>query len=506
MHANDRFSAAVMEMLRQYVPDSKGSRVTVALSGGADSVALCHFLASNAAALEITVTAAHLNHALRGEESDADEVFVREFCAGLGVPLVCERLAPDGQRPSEAHLRQRRYEFLWRAAGGGFLATAHTLTDSCETLLLHLARGSRLGGLRGIAPRQGRLIRPMLELTRTDVEEYCTRQKLTWVQDSSNASPLYARNRVRHGAMPALRSVNPEAEAAMGALMREAGELYAYLSGQAQTLLEQAVLQPLPRECGTQVWDASVLAAAPDVVLRHVLAQLLAPYGDCSAARIALAAACIRSGGAVEWCAGVRLRCENGRVFIDCGTTELPPASDFCVPLQEGVHHCAPGVTVEIRLVKREEAPEAALQESNKGEFDEKSLKIHKKDLNNRLDYDRIASMLSASQPELSVPGEMIAQLRFRRPGDRFSPGRGRGDKSLKKWFNEIACPPVRRGRLPLIAVGSRVVWLADSGAAEGFAATEESHTVWEVRWHMENREDSYDDGNGKGYAENTGL
>ncbi len=506
MHANDRFSVAVKEMLRQYVPDIKGSRVTVALSGGADSVALCHFLASNAAALEITVAAAHLNHALRGKESDADEAFVREFCIGLGVPLVCERLAPDGQHPSEAHLRQRRYEFLWRAAGDGFLATAHTLTDSCETLLLHLARGTRLGGLRGIAARQEKLIRPMLELTRADVEEYCVRQKLTWVQDSSNASLLYARNRVRHGAMPALRSVNPEAEAAMGALMQEAGELYAYLSEQAQTLLERAALEPLSRESGTQVWDASLLAAAPDVVLRHMLAQLLAPYGDCSAARIALAVACIRSGGAVEWCAGVRLRCENGRVFIECGTKELPSAPDFCVPLQEGIYHCAPGVTVQIRLIKREEAHDAASAESDKGEFDEKSLKIHKKDLNNRLDYDRITSILSASKPESPAFDESVAQLRFRRAGDRFSPGRGRGDKSLKKWFNEISCPPVQRGRLPLIAVGSRVVWLADSGAAEGFAATEESHTVWEVRWHLENREGSYDDGNGKRDAESTGL
>ena len=225
MHENDRFSAAVCETLRQYAPDSKGSRITVAVSGGADSVALCHFLASCAKQLEITVTAAHLNHGLRGAESDGDEAFVRAFCASLGVPLVCERLAPDGVHPSEAHLRQRRYEFLWRAAEGGFLATAHTLTDSCETLLLHLARGSRLGGLRGITARQGKLLRPLLTLTREDIEEYCARHGLSYVQDSSNASDLYARNRLRHGAMPALRSVNPQAEQAMGALMQEAGEL-----------------------------------------------------------------------------------------------------------------------------------------------------------------------------------------------------------------------------------------------------------------------------------------
>lgn len=489
MHENDRFSAAVFEMLRRYAPDSKGSRVTVAVSGGADSVALCHFLAGHAQQLELTVTAAHLNHGLRGQESDADEAFVRAFCAGLKIPLVCERLAPDGKHPSEAHLRERRYEFLWRAAGEGFLATAHTLTDSCETLLLHLARGSRLGGLRGIAARQGKLLRPLLALTRADVEDYCARHGLSYVQDSSNASDLYARNRLRHGAMPALRSVNPQAEQAMSALMQEAGELYAYLSGQAQTLLREAALPP----CGKNDcrWDAAVLAAAPDVVLRHALTLLLGGYGDCSAKRIALAVSCVRQGGAVEWCAGVRLRCENGCVRIECGAAEILPVPEFCTAVREGNFVCAPGVTVQIRRLEKDASGEWAPVMGENGEKEEKVLKIHKKDLNNYLDYDRITSMLSVRDKAVPTAADApVLRLRFRQPGDRFAPGRGRGDKSLKKWLNECGCPPVLRSRLPLLAAGERVVWLAGSGAAEGFAATEMSHTVWEIRWRAADGEE----------------
>lgn len=491
MCVNDRFTAAVYETLRYYAPDIKGSRVTVAVSGGADSVALCHFLASHAQELEIQVRAAHLNHALRGSESDADEAFVQNLCERLSVPLVCGRLAPDGKHPSEAHLRDRRYEFLWHAAPDGFLATAHTLTDSCETLLLHMARGSRLGGLRGIPARQGRLLRPLITLTREDVEAYCAQNDLSYVNDSSNASEIYARNRVRHGAMPALKSVNPAAERALGALMGEANELYDYLSAQANALLERALRCEVNkvRLENVPVWSAEILAGAPDVVLRHALTQLLGRYGDCSAARVSLAVECVRYGGAVEWCAGVRLRCADGCVYIeDAGEPEILP--EFSVPAKVGKYQCAPGISVEIRRMNPMDDAQTVSVDTFFGEKGAKAFKIHKKDLNNCLDYDKISSMLLQCSDDCVPEEEKILLLRFRRPGDRFAPGRGRGDKSLKKWFNESACPPRLRGKLPLLAVGSRVVWLAGSGAADGFAAEEDAHTVWEIVWHMEGTEE----------------
>ncbi|MBQ8610872.1 MAG: tRNA lysidine(34) synthetase TilS [Oscillospiraceae bacterium] len=473
---SDPFSAAVTEVLRQYAPDIKGSRVIVALSGGADSVALCHFLTVHAQKLGITVEAAHLNHGLRGAESDAEEVFVRSFCERLELPLVCGRLSPDGH-PSEAWLRKKRYEFLWSAAKEGFLATAHTMTDSCETLLLHVARGTRLGGLRGIPARSGRLIRPLIGLQRTQVEAYCAENGLEYVNDSSNAQDVYARNRLRHAAMPAMRSVNPAAERAMASMMQEMRDLHAYLDTQADALFACAQRN---EEC--QEWDAAVLSAAPDVVLRHALNRLLSPYGDSSAARIALATECIRSGGAVEWCAGVRLCCRNGTVKLSFSKGESVLVRSFSTAAKPGVYHCAPDTTVEIVCKVWEES----LSGCDKKENNEKKSKIHKKDLNNQLDYAKITEMLSSeSGGENAVP-----VLRFRQPGDRYRPARGCGDKSLKKWLNEIGCPPALRGRLPLIAVGNRVLWLAGSGAAEGFLPDGVSHTVWEVSWQTEDVEE----------------
>lgn len=503
----DAFEAAVMHTLKGVFPFGQQNRVTVALSGGADSMALCHFLASHAAQLGISVTAAHLNHGLRGQESDADEAFVRQFCGEMGIPLICEHLSfAEGVHPSEAVLREKRYTFLQKAAGEGWLATGHTLTDSCETLLFHLARGTRLGGMRGIPVQRGNILRPLATLSRADTETYCTAQGLHWVTDSSNLTETYARNRIRHHCMPALRTVNPKAEQALGAWMQEAAELYDWLDRQAQEALFQSRLPSLQGNSSLR-WNAERLAALPDVVLRQALASVLSPYADCSDVRLKLAAQVVRNGGALEWCRGVRLRQKSCIVWleVDDTSTEEPgenPAS-FCVTAMPGCFNCGNGIRVEIREEVTETENHKKVQDYalSNDEKDEKNRKINKKDLNNKLDYDKIASMLflketfCADDPAGEKPWNKeestVPLLRFRAARDTFSPGRGRGTKSLKKWFNEIACPPAERGRLPLIAVGSRVVWLAGSGAADGFAATEQTRKIWEVSWETSTTEES---------------
>lgn len=489
MCMNDR----VFRTLNELNISLQGSRITVALSGGADSVALCHFLWKNAGRLGICVAAAHLNHGLRGAESDADEAFVRDFCARLGIPLRCERLCllPE-EEPSEALLRKKRYAFLLRAAeaeGEWYLATGHTLSDSCETLLLHLARGTRLRGLRGIPVLRGHILRPFSDLCRADTESYCRENGLEYRTDSSNLTDLYARNRIRRQALPAMRSVNIRAEREMGALMREASQLYDWLDAEALAALQNASLAAAPgiSAAETGPWAAAALAALPDVVLRQALARILSGSADCSAARLMLAARVVREGGAVDWCAGTRLRCADGTLRLERfdaaaerrRRSAVGDTAETGIPAAPGTHMLAPGLFVDIGELGPQ--PEFGAAAGATDEKSEKSRKINKKDLNNLLDYDKIISILSDTglccglQPAQAV-------LRFRAPHDTYAPGRGRGTKSLKKWLNEIACPPAERGRLPLIAVGSRVVWLAGSGAAEGFAPTAASVRIWTVR------------------------
>ena len=182
--------------------------IICAVSGGADSVALLFALYLLKDKLNIRLEAAHFNHHLRGEESRRDEDFVRDFCARYEIPLHVggEQVQP-GKKGLEAAARDARYAFLQSLDGK--IATAHTADDNAETVLLHLIRGTGLKGLGGIAPRRGKLIRPMLCVTRQEVEGFLRQWCLPHVEDSSNVSDAFLRNRIRHHVMPLLRQENP---------------------------------------------------------------------------------------------------------------------------------------------------------------------------------------------------------------------------------------------------------------------------------------------------------
>ena len=185
-----------------------GEHIICAVSGGADSVALLFAMYLLKEKLEIRLSAAHFNHHLRGEESQRDENFVRDLCGRFDIPLFCgEGEVTRGQKGLEAAARDARYAFLRTLDGK--IATAHTADDNAETVLLHLVRGTGLKGLGGIAPVNGNVIRPMLGVTRQEVERFLEEWGLTYVQDSSNHTDAFLRNRIRHHVMPVLKEENP---------------------------------------------------------------------------------------------------------------------------------------------------------------------------------------------------------------------------------------------------------------------------------------------------------
>jgi tRNA(Ile)-lysidine synthase len=183
----------------------------VAVSGGADSVSLLAILGE---LFPGRITVLHLNHGLRGEASDGDETFVREAAARAGAPCIVERVH-DLRGPNlEEKARQARYEFFARAAaecGLARVATAHTLDDQAETFLLRLLRGAGATGLGGIQPvTAAGIIRPLLEVTRPEIESWLREHRIEWREDLSNRDPAFARNRIRHDLLPLLeRDWNP---------------------------------------------------------------------------------------------------------------------------------------------------------------------------------------------------------------------------------------------------------------------------------------------------------
>ncbi len=194
--------------VKQYGLISPGDRVTVALSGGKDSVALLFALYLLKDEWSVSLAAAHFNHHLRGEESGRDEQFVRDFCGRFDIPLtVGEGWVKPGEKGLEAAAREARYAFFRTLPGK--IATAHTADDNAETVLLRMVRGTGLKGLGAIAPQNGKIIRPLLSTTREEVEAFLASYSLPHVEDSTNGEDAFLRNRIRHGVMPLLRQENP---------------------------------------------------------------------------------------------------------------------------------------------------------------------------------------------------------------------------------------------------------------------------------------------------------
>ena len=198
----------MLNKLKAFMKAYRGESVVCAVSGGADSMALLWGLYLLKDSLQLDLSAAHFNHGLRGKESDRDAAFVRDFCAGYNIPFVSGAgQVVAGKKGLEAAAREARYAFLKQLPG--YIATAHTADDNAETVLMHLVRGTGLKGLGGIAPEKGRLIRPMLDITRAEVLAFLTEYAVPHVEDSSNAGDDFLRNRLRHHVMPLLKQENP---------------------------------------------------------------------------------------------------------------------------------------------------------------------------------------------------------------------------------------------------------------------------------------------------------
>ena len=236
-----------------------GETVICAVSGGADSMALLFAMLLLKEKLEIRVEAAHFNHHLRGEESDGDEAFVRRICQAWQVPLTVggEQVVP-GKKGLEAAAREARYSFFRTLSGK--IATAHTADDNAETVLLHLVRGTGLKGLGAIAPVSGRVIRPMLDVTRQEVLAFLAAYHINYREDSSNAGDDFLRNRLRHRVMPLLKAENPR--------------LAENWSAMAQRLrLDEAALEEAPTD------DVAALRAMRPARRYRALEGLLRSWG-----------------------------------------------------------------------------------------------------------------------------------------------------------------------------------------------------------------------------------
>lgn len=402
----------------------EGGSVLCALSGGADSMALLTVLERLAKERGFTLYAAHFNHQLRGEESQRDEDFVTDWCQKRGIQLevgrgdVAKQAEEEGKGVEET-ARAMRYGFLTEAARtleADKIATAHNADDNAETLLLHLARGTGLDGLTGIPPVRGILIRPLLDTPRQQIEAWLTQEGIPHVEDSSNQTDAYARNRLRREVMPVLRELNPSFVTTLAANLVHLREDRDLLHHMAEKAVKAAQVAD-----GRVTIPARTLVGLPHPVAVRAIKQLLAKIDRFEISSVHLEQILALAAGSSP---SATINLPNGlfawreyEKLVLCPSTAMPSGFSLRLLTGPGAFALDNGWVIEI---KETTCPDPPAQSE---------LEWH-------INRDTVTFPLV---------------LRARQAGDQLRLP-GRRAKTLKKWYIDEKIPRQRREHLPVLA------------------------------------------------------
>lgn len=412
-----------------------GQLVLVGFSGGADSTALLHILKQ----LGHRLCACHVHHGLRGEAADAEARQAAAFAASLGVPYGEKRadvraVAKARKLSLETAAREVRYARLEEAAqefGADRIATGHTADDQAETVLLNLLRGTGPSGLAGIPPVRGRIIRPLLKITRAEAREYCAAEGLAYCEDRSNLDRRFTRNRIRHDMMPVLRQLQPNLTAALGRLAEIVREEEAYL---------ESLLPNLEARDGGVRAPLAELAALPPALLRRLVRRAVAAVkGDgreLGFERVEAVMELIRqgeTGAVIELPGGVVARRGYGEVVVgrSADNKALDPSTRRRSGLSSG--------DWEVRV---EEGEDLAIRDDPEEAV---------------LDAETLKGPLRVRQWE---------------PGDRFVPLGMQEPVKLQDFFVNAKVPRVQRHSTPIVDSGGEIVWVVGHRISERHKVT----------------------------------
>jgi tRNA(Ile)-lysidine synthase len=442
----------VVNSISRYSMLAPGQRVGVGVSGGADSTALLHVLHRLAPEHGWVLVALHLNHCLRGAESDGDASFVADLAQSMGLAAILERRELPAGGNVEETARRIRYEFFRECRERERLdriALGHTRSDQAETVLFRLLRGTGTTGLAGIWPvTEEGIVRPLIDVSRDDVVGYLRAHDLKWREDSSNTDRRFARNRLRHDLLPALRrDWNPEIDSALGRLASVCQEEERYWGEEAARLLD---------ETGSMIGDVLILDVRKlrvfsDAALRRVMREAATrvrgnPRGlDYDHYEELVRLVRKRTGAGSVTLPGLygRRSFDRLRLASSAGKSAryrlaLPVPGEVSLPLGG-----------RLRLELERATGECGYNRSGEA-----------------VDWDRVSGTL---------------ELRSWLPGDTFHPAGG-PERKVKDLFQEARIPSWERPDWPIISLGNTVVWVRDFGVAEPFGASSSSRTLLWLR------------------------
>jgi tRNA(Ile)-lysidine synthase len=437
----------VLKFIREHRLITGGGKLVVAVSGGPDSVCLLRLLLDLIDKLGITLHVAHLNHGLRGAESDADASYVAELAQKLNLPATIERRdVPTYQKSKrlsmEEAAREVRYSFLAEVAeatGAGSVTVGHTLDDHIETILMHLIRGSGTRGLRGLQPSSQlqlgetslTIIRPLLEVSREETAAYCRRYRLKPRLDTSNLSLSPLRNRIRQQLIPLLESYNPQVTDALLRTARIAADDLAALEEYALKLGGDVVKE----QGNTLVLEKESFLKLPLALQRHLLRtaieKRLGNLMDIESRHIEeiMAARYKPAGKLITLPDGLTFAIEYERYLLGSDPAALSP-----FPRIENEHKLRiPGTTellgwrVKADVVRQNQV---LAEKNNYVAY---------------FEFDRTGDKLT---------------VRPRRPGDRFQPLGMDRPKKLNEFMIDSKIPRAWRRQVPLVCSPERIIWV----------------------------------------------
>lgn len=406
-----------------------GGTVIAAVSGGADSVCLLHLLHRLSEEMGFTLHGAHFNHQIRGDEADRDQEFVRKMCEELHIPchIGCEDV-PEYAKSHGIGLedagRVLRYAFFDKIAdriGANRIATAHNGDDNCETVLMNMTRGAGLRGLCGIPPVRGRIVRPLLTVSRDEIERYLIDNNLPHVEDSTNSHDDYTRNRIRHQVMPVLRGINPDFVSKIGEMTQSLSLDRDFLEAQAAKLLHGGAL------------SVSELRQSPEPVAARAV-RMMCPHAPTAGQTedILNLVRGERPSGAVYLTGGKALREYDILRFDTCKIAEK--LTDFVI--YDGLVRDIPEIGMTVRC-----------RESVCGKIIYKSLNLF------LFKTEGLCGTISVGS---------------RREGDRITLAGRNITKSVKKLMIEEKIPPSRRELVPVLRDDRGVIGILGLGQAAG--------------------------------------
>lgn len=402
--------------------------VLVALSGGADSVALLHIMQEISAEFGFLVYAAHINHGLRGASAARDAEFSETLCEKLGIKCFVNNADVRGYAKAcgigeEAAGRAIRYDFfteIMRKYGIECTATAHHKNDNAETILMNFMRGSTVGGLCGIPYRRGKYIRPLLDVTRGEIEKYCEEHGLEYMTDETNLDTVYTRNKIRNVMIPFIREkFNPNFSETVTANAKIMSDEDDFLNESAKSAYSDAVTDGAA--------DIEKLNSMHKAIARRVIRMML--DGVCGTADISsktidsVYEICRKNQTGMSCCVarGVTARCEYGKLIIG---REQGDCADFSYDLKIGESVDIPELGYRIRA---EYAP-------------------------HREDDGAVYFGVDGAVESISVTN--------RRAGDLFAPTGMNGHKTLKEYMINRKIPRTERSRVGILRINGDIAWV----------------------------------------------